>query len=556
MGCLRALCATLRGRPLAGVLLVSLFGCAMVPPNSFIDPTKVGRFGLDSQEGGIRRVLTPRDTPPGLASATDPTPEDLVAVYEDYRLMSGDVVAVSIEDLLTGGRPFAAALQVSNLGEIRIPELGSIRVVGLTEQELEQEIGARLKEAGLLPKPVVVAAMQLRRGRIFTVLGAVAAPGAYQIADPDLRLLDAVGMAGDVGATAKRIYVIRRGSAAGTETPSEPVPTPPAQKELVIPPPVDQDAPPGGLMTMCGTGRLPAEQGRSAGTAEILSADRNAAQEPPTKQELADIMSPATKQSPAGDGRVTPVTQKTDQASKPVFQPLIFDPQTGRVMQAEPEAPQRGVGRASAPANQPPAPVARELPSEERLEKPFDWENVEESQFEQRVIAIDVTELKNGNPRYNVVVRDRDVVNVPIDTGVFYMMGEVNRPGVYAFGGRDITIKQALAIVGGFSAMAWPQRCEVIRREPGTDKQLTMTVNLDAIWAGMEEDFFLRDDDIVNVGTHIVAPFLYVIRNSFRFTYGFGFVYDRNFADKDSYGGRTNPETLAEQRRALRGLSF
>jgi hypothetical protein len=53
-----------------------------------------------------------------------------------------------------------------------------------------------------------------------------------------------------------------------------------------------------------------------------------------------------------------------------------------------------------------------------------------------------------------------------------------------------------------------------------------------------------------------VAPFLFVIRNSFRFTYGFGFVYDRNFADKDSYSSKINPEVLEQQRRAQRGLPF
>jgi hypothetical protein len=135
-------------------------------------------------------------------------------------------------------------------------------------------------------------------------------------------------------------------------------------------------------------------------------------------------------------------------------------------------------------------------------------------------------------------------------------MGDINRPGVYSFGGRDITIKQAVAIAGGFSALAWPSRCEVIRREPGMDKQLTIQVNLDKIFYGLEDDFYLRDDDIVNVGSHILAPFLFIIRNSFRFTYGFGFVYDRNFADKDAYGGKINPQTLEIQRRQSSGLPF
>jgi len=99
-----------------------------------------------------------------------------------------------------------------------------------------------------------------------------------------------------------------------------------------------------------------------------------------------------------------------------------------------------------------------------KLEEPFEWEKAEGLGLEQRVIAINLTELRNGNPRYNVVVRDRDVINVPSTPAVLHH-GEVNRPGVFAFGGREITVKQAWPSAG-LLGMAWPQRCELIRREP------------------------------------------------------------------------------------------
>ena len=158
--------------------------------------------------------------------------------------------------------------------------------------------------------------------------------------------------------------------------------------------------------------------------------------------------------------------------------------------------------------------------------------------------------------RAELIVRNRDVIRVPVETGAYYMMGEVNRPGVYAFGGREITIKQAVASSGGFGPMAFPMRCEIIRRVKGTDEQITISVNLDAIFAGLEDDVLLKDDDIINVGTHFVAPFLFVIRNSFRFTYGFGFVYDRNFADQDAVFGKSNPDTIRRARQQARGLPF
>jgi 5-formyltetrahydrofolate cyclo-ligase len=59
---------------------------------------------------------------------------------------------------------------------------------------------------------------------------------------------------------------------------------------------------------------------------------------------------------------------------------------------------------------------------------------------------------------------------------------------------------------------------------------------------------------VVRVGTHAVAPLLAMIRSSFRLTYGFGFVYDRNFADIDAFGGQANPRDRRRSERAQRGL--
>ncbi len=530
MGYRRTLGAALWGELSAGAVLVSLCGCAMMPPNSFLDPTKVGRFGMEGHEGGIRRILTPRDTPPGLANATEPVPEDLVAYYEEYRLAPGDVVALTVGDLFAPGLPFSATLEVSPLGELRIPELGSVKVVGLTEQELEQEFKARLKEGRLLPNPLVMAFIQVKRGRVVSMLGAVGAQGPYPIMNPDMRLLELIAMAGGVMPQARKAYVIRQVSTPVGRAPIEPPPATPMEEPFVIPPPIEEGGgAPGAFLTSLG---LSQDEQEPPGTPDE-----------PTLEELAEIMAPEDAQSP-------PATSPSDEVMKRAFEPLVFDPQTGQVLQVTPQE------RADVAAEELEEPLPPDRADVESFEEPFDWEDVEDIELAQRVIAIDLVELKNGNPRYNIVLRDRDVVNVPMDTGVFYLMGEINRPGVFAFGGREITVKRALAISGGFSAMAWPQRCEIIRREPGTDKQMTIPVNMDAIFAGLEDDFYLRDDDILNVGTHIVAPFLFVIRNSFRFTYGFGFVYDRNFADKDAYGGRLNPEILAQQQQAQRGLPF
>jgi hypothetical protein len=45
------------------------------------------------------------------------------------------------------------------------------------------------------------------------------------------------------------------------------------------------------------------------------------------------------------------------------------------------------------------------------------------------------------------------------------------------------------------------------------DREQLLQVNLDRIFAGLEPDFYLKRDDIINVGTHPFAPFLIQIRN-------------------------------------------
>ena len=41
---------------------------------------------------------------------------------------------------------------------------------------------------------------------------------------------------------------------------------------------------------------------------------------------------------------------------------------------------------------------------------------------------------------------------------------------------------------------------------------------------------------MISVGTSFQAQYMLVLRNAFRMTYGFGFIYDRNFATAAPYG--------------------
>ena len=151
----------------------------------------------------------------------------------------------------------------------------------------------------------------------------------------------------------------------------------------------------------------------------------------------------------------------------------------------------------------------------------------------QEVIRIDLKALQSGDMRQNIVIRPGDYIQVPYnDVGIFYVMGQVSRPGPYSLQGERMTLKQAMTVAGPMSPLADLTQCDITRRI-GKDREVTCRINLKKLMEGSQPDVFIKPQDIVNVGSHPLARWIAVIRQSFRTTYGFGFVYDRNLADKD-----------------------
>jgi len=150
-----------------------------------------------------------------------------------------------------------------------------------------------------------------------------------------------------------------------------------------------------------------------------------------------------------------------------------------------------------------------------------------------RLIRIPAKKLLEGDPRYNIVIKPGDTIHVPVDlVGEFCIMGNVNRTGFIPITGRPMTLKMAIAAAGGLGPLAWPKRVEVVRRI-GRKKEEIVMVDFDKIASGEMPDFFIKPNDFINVGTHPTSRWRAILRNAFRATYGFGFVYDRNFADRD-----------------------
>jgi hypothetical protein len=162
-----------------------------------------------------------------------------------------------------------------------------------------------------------------------------------------------------------------------------------------------------------------------------------------------------------------------------------------------------------------------------KVEDPFGWHKATKSD-QVRIIAINLDQLRKGDPRVNVVIRDNDIIYIPpLRIGEFYMMGEVARPGVYSLTGRRITVKQALAAAGNLGASAWPENSYLVRRI-GENQEQVIAIDIEKIFRGEESDIFLKPEDVIAVGTHFAVPFIAALRGIVP-TFSIGFSYSRSF---------------------------
>ena len=195
------------------------------------------------------------------------------------------------------------------------------------------------------------------------------------------------------------------------------------------------------------------------------------------------------------------------------------------------------IGKGKPKPTVPPAGAAPRPVTPPAQEAPLPMEAEWEEAVQTRLMKIPAEPLLAGDPRYNIVIKPGDTVYVPVDIiGEFCITGNVNRSGFVGITGRPMTLKMAIAAAGGLGPLAYPKHCEVIRRI-GENREEIVMVDLDKIARGEQPDFFIKPNDLINVGTHPTSRWRAVLRNAFRAAYGFGFVYDRNFAySENRYG--------------------
>jgi polysaccharide export outer membrane protein len=102
------------------------------------------------------------------------------------------------------------AIPVRSDGKISLPLVGEVQAAGQTPLALEKEIAEKLKN--YIAEPEVTVIVQQVNSQKFNILGQVARPGAYVIANSPT-VLDAIALAGGFRdfAKQKNIYVLRQG---------------------------------------------------------------------------------------------------------------------------------------------------------------------------------------------------------------------------------------------------------------------------------------------------------------------------------------------------------
>jgi len=593
------------------LLFLGLFsGCG----NKFFDPSQVGRFRPVPAVNVILDSLgVAEEAPVAWEGAEEPLPVDTIATESDYVFRSGDVVSISIFELLQEGVQFTNSYVVTETGKISVPEVGVIQAAGMTETQLEDQI-RKILSPSILKEPSVTVALVRSQQRAFSVLGdGVPLPGRYFIPRYNFRLTDALATAGGPRQfNVSYIYVSRFGG-ENQQAPDSINPgfgelelkviepqtiNPVRQRRNNVAPQAQYQWPESNVVISSSEMVTDGEYSSSSSnfgqfndaTSRWLYAKdvgisngrpglREPVAEPASVEDILKKLSEYNGREVGSPPEAASRQRRTEgqvniqDSPRPSAAPSGRQVQGGlldqdgniewifrdgkwipvqvgatRPAEVQPEVEQEPTGHiewifqngkwvpVQVGTPKPVEPVIKMEPSEQLAAPPEERAPVIAAGPEgagTRLIRIPADKLLAGDPRYNIVIKSGDSIFVPVDiVGEFCIMGNVNRTGYIPLTGRPMTLKQAIAAAGGLGPLAWPKRCEIVRRI-GRKKEEIVMVDLDKIASGEQPDFFIKPHDLINVGTHATSRWRAILRNAFRATYGFGFVYDRNFGDMD-----------------------
>jgi polysaccharide biosynthesis/export protein len=107
--------------------------------------------------------------------------------------------------------------------------------------------------------------------------------------------------------------------------------------------------------------------------------------------------------------------------------------------------------------------------------------------------------MEARNPQDNVLVEANDVISIP-KAQLFYVVGEVQRPGGYALNEKDsISLLQAVALAGGLTGKASAKKAKILHQNHDQANRTELATNVKKIIEGTAPDIQLRADDILFV---------------------------------------------------------
>jgi polysaccharide biosynthesis/export protein len=133
---------------------------------------------------------------PDLTTPTAPPAAGLV-------IGEGDLLQIS----LYGVPDFNEHVRVESSGEVSLPMIGAVKVIGLSTEQAERKIEKELKDKGFYNNPQVTVLQQEFGGQGISVLGEVQKPGVYPVLAPR-KLFDMLSAAGGTTPKAGRDILI------------------------------------------------------------------------------------------------------------------------------------------------------------------------------------------------------------------------------------------------------------------------------------------------------------------------------------------------------------
>ena len=148
-------------------------------------------------------------TPPPTEIASAAQPASVTSTqphYDGFVIGNGDLLNISVWKQPDISR----SIPVRSDGRISLPLVGEVQAAGETPRKLEEEITSKLQP--YLAQPEVTVIVEQINSQKFNILGRVAKPGSYPLANPTT-VLDAIALAGGCRDFAKHkaIYILRKG---------------------------------------------------------------------------------------------------------------------------------------------------------------------------------------------------------------------------------------------------------------------------------------------------------------------------------------------------------